>query len=159
MTKQINNTYDKISEIAEDLIFVPSPAQRNVKTVFWVRYNEMGLDSDITQAMAKQITNNSSLDKWWRMPGFENWFKNKDEHRERLEYLYSLALDAAEEILLNPDAQASAKVNMIKAIGELANKFPNKYEKAKFADEDINKMSEAELKLYLNKKGIKYITG
>jgi uncharacterized protein with HEPN domain len=102
---------------------------------------------------ALQVTGASSLKEWWGEAGFKEWFLNREEGREKLEYLFMRALDAAEDILNDPNAQASARVNMIKVIGELANKFPSKYQE-KFSDEDINRMDEKQLRNYLEKRGV-----
>ena len=41
----------------------------------------------------------------------------------------------------------------IKVVAELANKFPSK-QVEKFADDEINKMDEKQLRVYLEKKGL-----
>lgn len=144
-----------ITALAEQVIFTPTPRQRKVKAQFWSRFQPGPFvsPSALTINDIQSVVNVAALKEWWADGLFKEWFMNREEAREKLEYLFMKALETAEEILENPEAQASAKVNMIKVIGELANKFPSKWQE-KFADEDINKMSEAQLKAYLEKQGV-----
>lgn len=165
MSKDVKNTHrpelspvatSKVTDIAEAVLFNPNTAHRRTKVKFWSRYmtGPMTDPSTVSLTEAMEVTQDPKLAKYWAISGFKEWFLNRDENRERLEYLYVLALDAAEEILTNPEAQASAKVNMIKVIGELSNKFPNRYQQEKFTDDEINKMSELQLKAWLEKRGV-----
>jgi hypothetical protein len=128
-----------------EIVFLPTPNQRAIKARFWKRLDHLA-PKEITKALAVQIAG-PGISRWWDSPGFREWFSNKEEAAERLEYLYMLALDTAEELLLNPDAQASAKVNLIKILAQLAGKEPQK--EVKFADEAIGKMSREQLEAYI----------
>jgi len=153
---KIASVADKITELSETVIFQPNPAQKKLKAKFHSRYTP-GPMHDITQlslSEALEITGDSRLNKLWAQPGFKEWFTNRDENRERLEYLFTLALDTAEDLLSNESTQPSAKVNMIKVLAELANKFPNKYAQEKFVDDEINRMSELQLKAWLERRGV-----
>ena len=144
-----------ISALAEQLIFTPTPRQRKVKAQFWSRFQPGPFvsASSLSLPAIQEVVNVAGLKEWWQLDGFQGWFLNREEAREKLEYLYMKALDTAEDILDDPNAQASAKVNMIKVLGELANKFPSKWQE-KFADDDINKMDEKQLVAYLERKGV-----
>lgn len=148
----------ELVEHAQDLLFMPTAPQRKLKASFWAKYRDHAAFSseNITKALVAQLTNSSQLDKWWGLPGFREWFLNADEHKERLEYLYSLCLDAAENILVDPDANQNAKVQMIKVVSELANKVPSRKEE-KYLDADIQGMDEKQLKKYLEKRGVKLV--
>lgn len=157
MTKIKKNSLDKLTDkdnktltgIAEDLVFLPSPKHRQVKSKFWTRYDSLNIDPDqISAAAVVDITGEPAVSRWWHVPGFKAWFLNEDEARERLEYLYMLALDSAEEVLLNPEAQANAKVQMVKVIAQLAGKEPKG---EKYADEDIQRLSPEKLRAYIEK--------
>lgn len=156
-----NNTPTNIISVAaHELIFIPTPSQRQVKARLVVRLadNPMIELSAITLAEAQQLTGSSQLKDWWGKPGFREWFLDQNEYRQRLEYLFSLALDAAEEILLSTDIKVQgARVAMIKLLAELSNKTP-KDAPVKYKDEAIGKMSQAELEAFLEKSGIA-ITG
>jgi hypothetical protein len=154
ISKKANDS-KQLTQLADKVIFTPSKTQQKVKARFWTRFTPgpFANPNKIPLALAQEVTGSASLKKWWDEPGFLEWFVNREEARERLEYLFMLALGTAEDLLTDEKAQASAKVNMIKVLAELANKFPSKTQE-KYLDDDINKMDEAELKMYLEKKGI-----
>lgn len=142
----------------EELVFEPSAAQRAAKTAFWVRYEEMPLAdiTDINVTMAMQLSGNRSVGNWWKRPGFEDWFLNKQEWKQRIEYLAMLSLEVAEDILNDDRAPAAAKVNLIKALNELANKMPAKSKEVKLIDEGISNMNKEQLREFIE-KGTKLI--
>lgn len=148
-------TVDALAAAQQDLIFVPNPAQRKAKARFWSHYEQFGAAGPDKQT-ALQITREPAINRWWALPGFQEWFRNEDESKERLRYLWEIALDAAEEILLNPDTQPSARVNMIKIIGNLAGKEPDKGE-PKFLDTEIQKMDSQRLLDYVKKHAKKLL--
>ena len=158
--KEINTIIEQseeksLSDLADKVIFTPTKRQRQVKAKFWSRFQPGPFANPDTLSMADvmAITRASSLKEWWSKDGFKEWFMNREEAREKLEYLFMKALDTAEDIMDDPAAQASAKVNAIKVVAELANKFPSK-QVEKFADDEINKMDEKQLRVYLEKKGL-----
>lgn len=153
---QVNDLGSKLSELSDTVIFQPTPAQKKLKAKFHSRFIPGPLTdlNNLSLSDALEITGDSRLRKLWEQPGFKEWFANRDENRERLEYLFTLALDTAEEILTSETAQASAKVNMVKVLAELANKFPNKYAQEKYVDEEINRMSELQLTTWLSRRGV-----
>lgn len=157
MGKLIKNSSDikALEAIKEDLVFLPSPNHRRAKSKFWSRYGDLEDGSQVTLAAALQLTKEPQLAKWWNLPGFKDWFLNKDEARERLEYLWYLGMDAMEQLFLDPEANHNAKVNAFKQIASLAGKEPNRNEK--FADEDIQKMDKARLKAYILKHAPKQV--
>jgi hypothetical protein len=151
-----NPPLNVISTGASELIFIPTPSQRQVKARLITKMADNPLIdlSSITLAEAQQLTGSSQLKDWWGRPGFKEWFLDQNEYRQRLEYLFSLALDAAEEILLSTDVKVQgARVAMIKLLADLANKTP-KEAAAKYKDESIAKMDRAELEAFLEKNGI-----
>ena len=75
---------------------------------------------------AYQLTGNAKLKTWWGLPGFVRWFSNREEYRQRLDYLAMLALDTAEEILCDREAHPSARTAMAKLVIEAAGKMPPK---------------------------------
>lgn len=140
--------------IVEEVLFTPSPAMRAAKAQFWVRYDEMPMmDIDqINPTMAAQLSGCQTVASWWKRPGFEAFFKNKSEWKQRIEYLALLSLEIAEEILNDDRAPAAAKVNLIKALNELANKMPAKSKEIKLLDQQIADMDEAKLNSYIDKQ-------
>ena len=157
MSKIVKNSSEikSLEAIKEDLVFLPSPNHRRAKSKFWSRYSDLADGGEVSLASALQLTKEPQLAKWWNLPGFKDWFLNKDEARERLEYLWYLGMDAMEAIFLDPEANHNAKVNAFKQIASLAGKEPNKNEK--YADEDIQKMDAAKLKAYIIKNAPKLV--
>lgn len=162
MTRISSRPDSTLSELAPEALYSPSEKEKQLKAAYWSRVEETPL-SDPAEASYQDIRavlQTDSLQKCWGQPGFKEWFFNTSEHRERLEYLFGKALDAAEEILGNTDPKAqSARVNVIKAISELANKLPHKGPDPSKAKADrllgaIGTMDKAELKLLLQKNGI-----
>lgn len=156
--KKVN--HQAVSALAEEVglvSFTPSADQRKMKARFWAKREASPFGTDISKLGPEEIarqTRCSALVNWWKKPGFKDWFLNNNEHRERLEYLFDLALNAAEDILLNTDPKAqAARVNMVKTISELASKMPNKQQTV-VLDRDIAKMDEHQLREYLSKHGV-----
>ena len=144
-----------LPSLAADVVFMPTPRQIQVKAKFWSRYQPGPFSSPggITGSVAMEVTGVRSVADWWGKAGFKEWFLNRDEAREKLEYLFHKALNTAEQILDDPLAQANAKVQMIKVVAELANKFPTK-NLERFADDDINKMDEQQIMHFLEQRGV-----
>jgi len=130
--------------------FSPTAAMRRLKATFWASFE--GEADSITAKLVTEVTDNTSVTRWWSVEGFKTWFLAKNEHEARHQYLHSLALDALEEILLSDDARLqSARVAAAKTVAELANKFPAKNAAPKYLDEDVQNMNQAQLKLYIQK--------
>lgn len=160
MKKSTRDVAEVMSEAVENL-YRPTPLERRAKSIFWTRTLENPLLSteDLSGRKLVQITGIGGIANSWNKPGFKDWFTNQGEYRERLHYLFDLALDAAESVLLSEDPKTqSARVNMIRVVAELANKFPSRYEKDTVETMAIAKLSKTELELYLERQGIKLIT-
>lgn len=132
-----------------DVSFIPSPSQRACKARFWKRMDfDPDMASNITLAGAIQLTKNGELNRWWNQEGFQDWFLNKEEEGERIQYLYMLWMDKAEDLLLDPMANHNAVVQLGKIIAQLAGKDNQE----KFADEFIAKMNPKQLREYIEKR-------
>ncbi len=141
--------------LADQVMFSPQNKHRMLKAKFWSKFQPGPFHSPetVSAALVQEITKSSIVKECWSLPGFKEWFLNQDEAREKLEYLFLKSLDIAEQLLDDPDTQGNAKVQMIKVLAELANKFPTKTVE-KYADESISKMNDTQLRLFLEKKGI-----
>lgn len=140
-----------------DLIFAPTPDMRRVKAAFWskTRDNPHLVDSASTLTSIQQTVSDKRLAKWWSLPGFSSWFQNGEEYRERMEYLADLALDALEQILTDPDANASAKVTSAKLVLEATSKLPSKEETSPVSRLEV--MNRQELEDYI-KRHLRYLS-
>lgn len=152
-------TQETFTALAEETgaLFKASKSQRAIKARFWTIISGSITGKNphkMTTMEIAQTVRDNRLMNWWAIPGFKDWFLNSTEHIERLEYLFSLALDAAEDVLLTDDPKAAtAKVNMVKIIAELAKKMPSK-EVNSFKDDKIAKMSKEEIEAYLAEQGV-----
>lgn len=161
-TKVVNSHGEEASEVellqaSVELFFVPSPLQQQLKAQFWARF-EPGPFADksrLNLPLVQEHVNDPKLKQYWGVPGFKEWFSNKDEAREKLEYLFMLASSAMEQVLLDPGANANAKANIFKNLAEMTGRLTKGGKEAdKFSDDQVNKMSEEELRKFIQKKGV-----
>lgn len=142
----------------------PTEAQIRVKSRFWAEMakNPLIQPQGVTLALAQQLTQSAALADWWKKPGFREWFLATSVTEERLDYLFHLALQTAEDVLLNTDPKAqSARVSMVKIVAEMVGKGKSAVAAGKeggktSAKQDaINGMSREELTTFLQDNGIK----
>lgn len=143
-----------MDKIASELTYHPESSQRRAKSAFWARFSEAPLcePEDISLAIALKFSGDNRVSRWWAQDGFKEWFKNRDEFRQRMEYLAQLALDCLEGILVDDGAQTSARVNAAKLIMEVARKTPSKATQEKFLDAQIASMDKKEVDAYIQKR-------
>lgn len=144
----------ELGKVLEEVVFIPTPAMRKVKAAYLAATSENPLlvGQDPTAASVQQVTGDTRVSKWWSTPGFRDWFSNRDEFRQRVEYLANLALDTIEDILLDGEANASARNAAAKLMIEAAGKLPKGTSTEKYADEQISSMSKAELEQFIRRK-------
>ena len=150
------NLVGQIEEALKEIAFEPTAAQRKakIKLMALIQDNPMFSLEDITLSSALEITKERRIRTWWELEGFQDWFKNKNEMKQRFEELLGMGLDALEHILKSRDPRfASAQVNTMKALFEVAGKNPAKQKEIKFSDESINKMDPIQLEEFVQKAG------
>lgn len=147
---------ERLQQVVDDLVFLPTLDQRRIKAAFWAKYaNAPQVDvSKVTAAHVQRFIEDSRIPRWWSMYGFREWFLNEDEFRQRSEYLAHLAQDTLEQIMLDPDANHNAKVNAAKLAIEVANRMPQKWQKITYLDDSIQKMDQAQLEQFIKQKSI-----
>jgi hypothetical protein len=147
---------ERVAQVMDDLLFCPSPDQRQVKAAFWAKYQQAPLISmdKVTASFVQKLIPDSRLPRWWSLYGFKEWFLNEDEFKQRLEYLAHLALDRMEAILTDPDANNSAQVNAAKLVFEAASKMPQKWQKTLYLDDHVQKMDQAQLEQFIRQKSL-----
>lgn len=150
-----------VIDLVEDLDFIPSKEQRQLKAAFWSSQMENPLidpEEELSLEAVKRGCRDRRLNSWWKNKGFRDWFQNREEFRQRVEYVAQLALDTIEEVLMDRDANPSARVNAAKLAIEVANKLPpRKIEKASYLDEEVNRMDEKELTEFIKRRSPKLI--
>ena len=161
MSDRMKHTEETLNLALSELTFLPSPEHRKIKSAFWAVADETQLvdpSQEVELSTALRFTADNRLQRWWALPGFREWFANREEFRQRVEYLANLALDTAEEILLDKKANAAARANMVKLMVEVANKMPpRQISKELYIDEKIQKMDRVQLEEYV-KRNVKLIS-
>lgn len=145
-----------LPKLVDKFLFAPTNNMIKIKSKFWSKYNPGPFSSpdNLTMAQALKVTDSPSLERWWSEPGFVEWFTNREEEREKIKYLLNKALDSLESVLDDPTTNPNAKVNATKVLLETAG-YLTKKPVEKFADDQINKMSEQQLMAFLEQKGVK----
>lgn len=162
---------------ARDVVaFQPDPHQRRAKANFWASREQVAMEvapePDLSSAAAFRASRGSvppdaanedmrllasalrfggdrRISQWWSLPGFQDWFLNKDEFRQRLEYLSNVALDQLESILSSGRSSDSDKLNAIKLI--MAVQKPTAPDPDTTADAVIGKMTRQQLTEYISR--------
>jgi hypothetical protein len=133
-----------------------------MKSRFWVASADdpfFSIESFQTKVAVERFLGGARLYNW-AQPGFKEWFFNKDSYRHKIDYLFGLALDAAEEILVNNDPKVQgARVQLIRALSEIAGRVPHKQAQIAIqtnthVNAAIDRMSREELEKYVAKPAI-----
>lgn len=151
MTKLSSNAL--LQEALASVDFAPLDAHRKLKARFWSLYAaDPAVDpGSISLDYAVQLTGDHRLTRYWAVSGFRQWFTNDKENEERLAYLYHLALDGLEDILLSTDPKmASARVNAIRLVAELGNRMP-KDKAAIHKEHEFERMTVPQLKEFISR--------
>ena len=137
--------------MAADVVFHPTEDQRQVKSAFWATFEDRGgvADHEVTQAAVLQATNDTRVSQWWNLHGFQDWFLNKEEYKQRLDYLMHIGMDALERVLKFSESD-TAIVSAMKLIIAANDKMPSST-KVVYADSFIQDLDERGLDEYLRK--------
>jgi hypothetical protein len=125
--------------------FRPTDSQRKAKAAllaFLADPETMLFDlKSLSVDRAISLTGIPALRTWWNQPGFRAWFINKEESRQKIKYLTDKALEAAVQILDDPDPRASsAKVNILKTLLAYEAQEQTQKTHTKFDNMDINQL-------------------
>lgn len=138
----------------QDSVFQPTPDQRKAKSSFWAVF---GTDPEGTLGPAENLVTalrfggDKRIRQWWDTPGFQDWFFNRDEFRQRVEYLANLALDNLEEILTARNVTSTDKLNAIKILMQVGRKLPTGQAQADSGalPDAISRMTRSQLEAYI----------
>jgi len=105
----------------EAFAFTPTDKQRRAKATLTSAVAEgqvpAGALGFYDAAELVRLTKTPSIHTWTKQPGFLAWFTNTQDFGARLAYLQDLAIEAAEQILTDPDPKAAgAKAGLIKTL-------------------------------------------
>ncbi len=145
-------TLTRLLEATRDVVmFQPDPNQRRAKSNYWTHFAGSGTEVAPAPnlATALQFGADRRISAWWDLPGFQDWFLNRDEFRQRLEYLSAVGLDALESILTGRMSSDSDKLNAIKLI--MAVSKPGQPDSEQMADAAIGKMTRQQLQEYISR--------
>lgn len=137
---------ETVSTVFEEVAFIPSRSHKEVKAKLLARLEDnpiTDIDS-ITCSAVVSITKDSRINHWWTIPGFKEWFKDKDEFRVGLSVAANNALAVLEEVAQNDLAPPSSRVAAAKILLEQHAKLAPKTSE-EFADERLAKLSEGKL--------------
>lgn len=155
--KLTTDILSRLTHVSRDLsLFTdPTPEQRKAKERFWGPFmaGDIQVPPTIDLPLALRFGGDSRISKWWDLSGFQDWFLNQEEFRQRVEFIAHLALDSIEEVLKDRTATSNAKVAAAKLALEVANKL-SKGQKDQQSDGDspIDKMDRKELEEFIRKK-------
>lgn len=151
--KVTNTAKAGIQQLVEIADFQPTDSQRKLKAKFWALYADAPhIQEKPSLEYSIRLTGDLRLEKYWQQPGFKEWLLNDKESAEKLSYLYFLALDGLEELLLSTDPKmASARVQAIRLVAELGDRMPGKAAEGRFLDSDIGRMDRRQLKEFVAK--------
>lgn len=155
----LNNLSKVLAAAAQDVVFSPTADMRRAKAAFWSNLSDhpLGDGDSLSLTAAKELGADPRLSKWWTLPGFQEWWQNKQEFKQRLEYLAQLALDSLEQVLGDPDSNATAKINAARLVMDAANKMPKPSSSQDNLDQKLASMSRAELESFVRSR-VKYLT-
>lgn len=159
MSSHLKNISKVLTAASQEVVFSPTPEMRRAKAAFWASLDDTpagDIAETMTLAAATSMGADKKLSRWWSIPGFSDWWQNKEEFKQRLEYLAQLALDSLEAVLTDPDSNATARVNSAKLVLEAANKMPKKHAEDT-VDQKLAGMSRNELEEYVRAR-MKYLT-
>lgn len=149
-----------IKEMSKDVIFSPTAMMERIKAKFWTNFvpGPFNDKDNLSAVDVASVVKSAKINEWWSLPGFVDWFMNRQEEKEKLKYLFNKSLSTLERILDNPEVNANAQVNAIKILAEM-NGFLIKGGnlQQKFADDHLNQMTAKELEAMLEKQALDYI--
>lgn len=101
--------------------FRPTEAQKRAKAALMAALsdpmNSLIDPKTISMTLAMRLTGVQTLNHWWQQPGFQAWFLNKEETKQKIKYLTDKALETAVQILDDPDPRtANAKVAILRTL-------------------------------------------
>lgn len=126
--------------------FVPNDRQRRAKAALQAAVAE-GRASKGTLGFAdaaelSRLCKTPMVQQWASQPGFMAWFVDTENFGSRIAYLLDLALEAAEQVLLDPDPKSnSAKVALMTKLIGLKQDVPE--EKRQLGEEELKQLIRA----------------
>lgn len=141
------NTMD-ITRIVAQSQFTPTAAQIRRRKQFWDK-QAGDLPEDITVDQALQYGAHTAIRQWWNIPGFTEWFLDRDYSKHEAEALLHTAMQKLQAVLRDSGDNAEL-INAAKEARNLHAQLHNKpAESDSTGDSEIDKMSREELEQFL----------
>lgn len=146
---------NQLGKAADVVSFSPTEAQRRAKSNFWSFFasGEALPPTQVDLATATKYAGDKRVSEWWSLEGFADWFANRDEFRQRVEFLADLALDELYKLIKDSETQATAKVAAIRMIMDVGKKISQKAPtEESVVGEKIASMDKKELEEYIKSR-------
>lgn len=161
--KALAGKVDTIERARDVSVFKPNDAQRLAKSTFWSYFIESHTPPPevIELSTALRYGASKGISDWWSLPGFQDWFTNKDEFRQRIEYLASLCLDELEHTVRDRNGNPTARTAAIRMILQASNKLTEgaTSKGGTFLDESVSKMDRNQLLDFISARAGKALEG
>lgn len=146
-----------LAEISDVVEFTPTKDHRRAKSNFWtsVVEQDVSLPPDPDMLTVARYAGDRRLEQWWDIPGFRDWFLNRQEFMQRVDTLTQLALDEMERILTSTDPKSNtAKVAVMRMALEAGGKLGANRESSseETTDDKILRMTRKELEEFIQEK-------
>lgn len=155
-TRTVTKAVEHILATTRDLTsFFPTEAHIRAKANFWTHFSETDtpVPDQVDLSTAARFSGDRRIQTWWSTPGFQDWFLNREEFKQRMEYLSNLCLDQLESILTS-NVNPSDKLAAIKLIMQVSSKTPDARasdKQGKYLDSKIAEMSREQLEAYIRR--------
>ncbi len=146
---------NQLGKAADVVSFSPTEAQRRAKSNFWsfLASGEALPPAEVDLAIATKYAGDRRITEWWSLEGFADWFANKDDFRQRVEFLADLALDELYKLIKGAETQDSAKVAAIRMIMDVGKKISQKTPtEESIVGEKIASMDKKQLEEYIKSR-------
>ena len=133
-------------KVIRENVFRPDSSQVRAKVRFYQKTRHMltgASDMDVEQVA--ELIGEPRILNWWKTLAFVRWFKNEEEHQERVDYLFSMMLNNLEDLIVDPEERYSSneKLAAQRQLLELRKQMQDKENESKTSAEDIQKIVEA----------------
>ena len=134
-----------------------SEKQKKSKQQFWRRSAKQATNADphkLTNIQIARLAGDASLTTYLADPIFYDWFMNEKSEQDLLKSGAEGAIRCLIDIISGAQEvkSATAQVTAAKILLDMAGYGPNKTKEIVYKDQEIGKMSEDELKDYIQKQ-------
>ena len=138
-----------IVEIVQSSSFIPTNAMIRRRGEFWRKCSNPDVDSDTELKQVIELGASSIITRWWSIPGFREWFLNKDWNKHEAEALLQAAMKRVADILRDEE-DTGLLINAAKEARAIYAQMHVQVEE-KFADSQVAEMSKDELAEYIRR--------